>query len=228
MIELVSATRLGEDEFWKNSALGVSLLRLAHAHEVTARVFFQNGRGLPEIYNSHIRTARPDSLLVFVHDDVWIEDNFFASRVTEGLQSFGVIGIAGNRRRVANQPAWAFKSLVGNRLILDEATNLSGTISHGNQPFGKVEYFGPAPVECELMDGVLLAARRSVLIANNVYFDPQFYFHFYDLDFCRSARLAGVKLGTWPISVTHQSDVSAYGSPAWIQTYPRYIEKWGE
>jgi len=227
MIELVSATRLSESEFWKHSALGLSLWRLARTHEVAARVFFENSQGLPELYNLHIRAAHPDSLLVFVHDDVWIEDIFFTSRVLDGLHSFEVIGVAGNRRRVLNQPGWGFKSLEGKQLIADEAINLSGAIAHGDRLVSKVDYFGPSPAECELIDGVLIAARRSALVDRNVFFDPQFKFHFYDLDFCRSARLAGIRLGTWPIGLTHRSDgVSSYRAREWIESYHRYIAKW--
>ena len=45
-----------------------------------------------------------------VHDDdVWIDDIFFSQRISEGLQTFDAIGVAGNRRRVRNQPAWAIE-----------------------------------------------------------------------------------------------------------------------
>lgn len=48
------------------------------------------------------------ALLVFIHDDVWIDDYFPADRVIEGLRTYDVIGVAGNRRKVPRQPGWAF------------------------------------------------------------------------------------------------------------------------
>ena len=56
-------------------------------------------------------------------------------------------------------------------------------------------------------------------------FDERFDFHFYDLDFCRTARQAGLSIGTWPIAMTHQSK-GAFGSDGWIDGLARYRAKW--
>jgi len=223
MIEVVSATRLAADDFGGMSALGHSLRRLAFDARVSAAIAFANRLGLPHVYNSRITSPDGGELLVFVHDDVWIEDHFFADRIIEGLRHFDVIGVAGNRRRVAGQPAWAF---VDPKLTWDERANLSGAVAHGAQPFGAVSYFGAVPAACELLDGVFLAARKSVLLAHDVTFDPQFDFHFYDMDFCRRARQQGLRLGTWPIALTHLSG-GAFGSAPWQEKYRAYLAKWG-
>ncbi len=222
MIEIVAATRFAEADFWKKSALGWSLRRLAYDSRLVARIAFDNRRGLPDVFNARI--AAPDAAehLVFVHDDVWIDDYFIAQRVAEGLDAFDVIGVAGNRRRVDGQPAWLF---VDERLNWDDRSNLSGSVAHGVNPFGPVSSFGPAPVECELLDGVFIAARRSTLRQKGVSFDPRFDFHFYDMDFCRRARACGLRLGTWPICLTHQSG-GAFGTPAWREKYAAYVDKW--
>jgi len=222
MIEIVSATRLAETEFWNKSALGLSLRRLKRDARLVARVAFENARGLPEIYNARIDAPDAPDLLVFVHDDVWIDDYFLAERVTDALKAYDLIGVAGNRRRVPGQPAWAF---VDARFTWDAKENLSGAVAHGRNPFGAISFFGPAPADCELLDGVLLAARRSRLAAAGVRFDPRFAFHFYDMDLCRSARAKGLRLGSWPICLTHQSG-GAFGSDAWQAQYRAYLEKW--
>lgn len=69
------------------------------------RIGCENQRGLPEVYNERIVASDAGDILVFVHDDVWIDDNFFGTHVVEGLRDFDVIGVAGNRRRVAKQPS---------------------------------------------------------------------------------------------------------------------------
>jgi GT2 family glycosyltransferase len=224
MIEIVSATRLAEDAFWKSSALGQSLRRLKRDKRLVARPVFANTRGLPEIYNARIQAEDGDDLLVFVHDDVWIDDYFLADRVIDGLQTYDVIGVAGNRRRVPAQPAWAFL-LDEMRLVWDEKVNLSGAVAHGKAPFGTVSFYGPTPSDCELLDGAFLAARKSSLKSANVLFDLRFEFHFYDMDFCRSARRQGLRLGTWPICLTHQSG-GAFASEPWKEKYRQYLEKW--
>ena len=95
---------------------------------------------------------------------------------------------------------------------------------------GRVDWFGPFG-PCEILDGVLFAVRR----ARTAMFDPQFDFHFYDLDFCRAARSMGLILGTWPISLTHagkpasmvEAGIGLYDDQ-WKRNRARYLAKWRE
>jgi GT2 family glycosyltransferase len=138
------------------------------------------------------------------------------------MRAYDVIGVAGCRRRVPNQPAWCFLDTQWTKV---DADDLSGKVANAKHPFGTVVRFGEVPMECELLDGVLLVARRSVLRERRVAFDTRFAFHFYDMDFCRSARKAGLHLGTWPISITHQS-AGSFNSEAWAKMLETYREKW--
>ncbi len=221
-IEIISATRLSEQDFWKRSALGLSLKRLKHDHRLVPKIKFENRRSLPEIYNARITAEDSANLLVFIHDDVWLDDCFLADRVREGLSTYDVIGVAGNRRRVQGQPAWIFTD---DQFTRDSRDKLSGAVAHGYSTGGEIVFYGPAPSDCELLDGLFLAVRKSVLMESGVRFDPQFDFHFYDMDFCRSARKGGLRLGTWPIALTHQSN-GTYGSDKWKAMYQAYLNKW--
>jgi len=51
-------------------------------------------------------------------------------------------------------------------------------------------------------------------------------FHFYDLYFCREVRESGLKLGTWPIAITHQSE-GTFGREPLLEAFKIYIKKWG-
>lgn len=230
MIEIISVTRMDEPEFWSKSALGISLARLIDAGQrllpfIHFNNFNQYGQlphGLPQIYNTQISTRRTTDRLVFIHDDVWIDDNQFVSRVEAGLAQYDVIGVAGNRRWLRGQQSWIF---LGESAACDW-DNLSGSIGHGTGPAGQTSHYGPAPAECELLDGVFLATKRSTLRDASLQFDERFRFHFYDLDFCRNARERHLRLGTWPIRLTHQSGGS-YGTPEWREQYGLYRDKWG-
>lgn len=228
VIEIVSATRKSEAEFWADSALGQSIKRIASEDpRLRASIAFNNQRGLSEVFNTQLAANTPggDSILVFMHDDVWITDFFFGNRLVEGLKSYDVIGVAGNRRRLPNQPCWI---CADTSMKWDEVSNLSGGVSHGQDAFGEVSIFGETPAECELLDGVFLAARKSLLLKAKVQFDPLFDFHFYDMDFCRTARQNGLRLGTWPICMTHQG-IGSFGlhNPQWAAKYQIYLNKWG-
>lgn len=224
MIDLVCATRLTAEEFWGKAALGLSLRRMAHDDRLRPRVFFENRRGLPALYNERIAAPDAAPALAFIHDDVWLDDYFFYEHAMAALHAFDVVGVAGNKRRAPMQPSWAFPTT---KFEWDDRANLSGIVSHGQGPFGQISAFGPVPAACELLDGVLLLAKRDQLRALNVGFDERFDFHFYDMDFCRSARAAGLRLATWPIAITHQSE-GGFGSNGWLENYKKYIGKWGD
>ena len=92
---------------------------------------------------------------------------------------------------------------------------------------GKVGFFGPIVAQVELLDGVFIAARKSTLRKSGVRFDERFDLHFYDMDFCRTATKAGLRLGTFPLAVTHRSNGDFF-TAEWDDNYQRYFKKWGD
>ncbi|GAP36441.1 glycosyltransferase [Piscinibacter sakaiensis] len=223
-IRIVSATRLSESQFWHRSALGRSLKSWTLHPRVSVRLRFANAAGLPEVYNEALHEADAPDVLVFVHDDVWLNDTEWIDKLASAFAQFDVVGVAGNRRRLPRQASWAFRKLDADGAEWDHP-HLSGAVAHGEQASGPLSVYGAAPAECELLDGVFLAVHRPTMLRSGVAFDPRFRFHFYDLDLCRSARRAGLRLGTWPITLTHQSGGS-FGSEAWQQGRDAYFAKW--
>ena len=224
-VQVISATRMTEQAFWEDSALGQSLkAHMASDSRLAVSVAYENSRGLPEVFNAYIAEAENDAVLVFVHDDVWLDQPNFVEAVLAGLEHFDVIGVAGNRRCLPKQPAWPF---INTQFVWDDPQYLSGKVGHGQHAHGQVSDYGTVPAACELMDGVFFATKKASLAKHQVAFDAQFDFHFYDLDFCRTARTAGMTLGTWHIQLTHQSG-GAFGSESWQKLYQRYLEKWQE
>jgi Glycosyltransferase like family len=220
---LVCATRETQQQFAQNTALGRSLALFPYPY-VELRLFPSNSTGLPGLYNTALHEAKTDpAILVFVHDDVHFLDFFWPNHIYEGLRAFDVVGLAGNKRRVAAQPAWRF---VDEQLTRDEKENLSGVVAHGsNWPPQYVSYYGPPYQQVKLLDGVLLASASETLLSNDLYFDPRFDFHFYDLDFCRQAEVKNLRLGTCSVSCLHASD-GQFGAPAWRSAYSQYLDKW--
>lgn len=217
---LVSATRATPQAFGA-TLLGQSLRRLQSEPRVRARIAFENRAGLPLVYNAGLASCQDEDQVAFVHDDVLLDDYHLVDRLSEALQSFDVVGVAGNRRRLPGQPSWGFVDMQG---TWDAPEWLSGAVGDGST--GTVSRFGPVPAACELLDGLLLVARVGTLRAAGLAFDPRFAFHFYDLDFCRSARAAGLRLGTWPLALTHASPGNF--NAAWRAAAPAYFDKWGD
>ncbi|HEV2270738.1 MAG TPA: glycoside hydrolase family 99-like domain-containing protein [Steroidobacteraceae bacterium] len=222
-IRVVCATREDRDGFFSATALGKSL-NLHRPSEVEVRLFPQNAQGLPAVYNTAItESAGDDVILLFVHDDIHLCDFHWAERLREALTAFDVVGLAGNRRRVPRQPGWRF---IDEKLTSDSRDNLSGKVGHGNgYPATSISAWSPSGEHVKLLDGLFIAARSKTLRSRDLRFDERFEFHFYDLDFCRQAEQAGLRMGTWPISVIHESGGKFTGD-GWQRGYETYLEKW--
>jgi len=223
---VVAATKYDKLYFERFMYLGLALKRLSYDKSIEASIIFESRVGLPGIYNAYVSETNRDKIVVFTHADVYIDDYFVSLRLHEALQKFDVVGVAGNRRRVPRQPAWAFVT-DWPQFQWDQGENLSGAVCHFQDQGSQVSPYGPFPAACQLLDGVFLAARVGPLLDHNVRFDERFPFEFYDLDFCRTAVAAGLKLGTWPIAITHASGGS-YGSPEWRRCRDLYYQKWQE
>jgi hypothetical protein len=223
-IVVVCPTRLDERAFFVESALAKSMQGMRGDARVPLVPSFSNSAPLADVYNKAIESANANDILVLMHDDVWLDDPHWTEKLRLALRRFDVVGVAGNRRRIARQPAWLFREWDGDRFVWDYP-NLRGVVAHGTAGFGNPQVYGPTPSRCKLLDGVMLAIQARTAQDNNLRFDRQFAFHFYDMDFCRSAQRKGLVLGTWPIEITHESGGS-FGSPAWRQAHADYLQKW--
>lgn len=224
VFRIVSGTRASEANFVTATALGRSLWKFRSHPNLEVEIYFDNSRSLGDIYNQSIRNAEDNhAILVFLHDDVYLEDLRWTSKAGRALRKVDLVGVAGNRRRLPRQPNWAF---VDAAFAWDEPRNLSGAVWYGEPP-GTVSRFGPSRQDCKLLDGVMLISDSRTLHRHGLRFDPQFAFHFYDLDFCQQAEWRGLKMGTANIKLVHQS-VGAFGSAAWLAAYERYLQKYGD
>jgi hypothetical protein len=224
-IRLVCATRHSETDFHQKSALGRSLGgAYADLPGLELTLFPGGNPGLPVVYNTAIRAAaRSPAILLFIHDDVHLMDFFWTDRLHIALEQFKIVGLVGNRRRLPRQPGWMFKD---EWFTKESPEHMSGLIGHGVEfpcPIRRFGMLGP----CKLLDGVFLAARSDVLIDNDLYFDEAFDFNCWDLDFCRQAEIKNVTMGTAPIGVMHESS-GRFRTEAWMISFKKYLEKWGE
>lgn len=229
-LTLVSASQVPESLFWESTYLGRSLRRIPESLRPRHLIAFANtgpkAHGLGKIFNAAIDKTDPNTNLLFVHDDVYLNDWFLVQRVEEALQHFDVVGLAGSKNPDLSQPSWG--------LSFDENLNprgwqpglvRSGAVNHFDYACPNLSLYGPTPMPCALLDGVFLAVNKSALLSRGVRFDPRFDFHCYDIDFCRTAASKGLRLGTWPIAVTHNSG-GAYGSASFKRAARAYLDKW--
>jgi GT2 family glycosyltransferase len=224
MLRFIAATRHDAEGFRRQALLFRALTRLSFRPGVCADVAFANTRGLSEVYNIALAAAPDDDVVVFTHDDVSFNDWYLADRLADALERFDVVGVAGNRIRLPGQRAWCF---LGKEVTVAGKEHLSGGCAHLTGDKDHFNYYGETPSAVRLLDGVFLAARAATLKRAGVAFDARFRFHFYDMDFCRTCEAAGLRLGTWPIAITHAS-VGRFDTQEFFKAYQEYIAKWGD
>lgn len=224
-INVIIATEYSEEDFKQKSETAKSLM-VSNQKDVVVHIVTNNKESLGKIYNTVIEnTINESSIIVFMHDDVMILDYFWPLRVAEALKKYDVVGLAGNKTRKDFQPSWAH--LIKDRsFVWDDDENLSGAVAHGKEWYPEhVNYYGPSDQEVKLLDGVFLAARSETLKQSGLRFDPQFDFHFYDMDFCRQAELKNLKMGTFPLAIVH-AGTGSLGTPEWSENFRKYAEKY--
>ena len=165
-IRLVVASRETESDFFKKTATGRSF-SIYNYPFLEIRLFPNNSIGLSTQYNIAIFESISDpAILIFIHDDIHMLDYYWVSQVLSSLEKFDVVGLAGNKRRVSKQPAWAF---IDDKFTWDKSENLSGIVGHGKGfPPSNLAVFGPPCQEVKLLDGLMLIANSNTLIKNNI------------------------------------------------------------
>lgn len=229
-VKIVTATAKNQVEFLHLTLLGQSLSLFPRQAGLEVTIFpnntGNNRKGLGVLYNTFLQPKYENEILLFIHDDVYIHDWHLVHRLNDAIDHYDVIGLAGNTNPDFNEPSWA---LAWNREKYPQGRqpqkHFSGTVGHLIHDRTHVSDFGITPQKCILLDGLFLAVNTKKILDAEVLFDPQFEYHFYDLDFCRQCYSSGLKVGTWPIAVTHGSKGS-FGSKEWIDTKDKYLLKW--
>ena len=186
-----------------------------------------NREPLACIYNRAIDASDvEDEILIFLHDDVYITDLNWPEKLSAAVGVFDIVGIVGSKISNETTPIDATQRDYG--IVVKDSQQFSGRIASGvTLGHEKITVFGDAPAACSLLDGVFLASTRRVLLKSGLRFDERFQFHFYDVDFCRQARMRQLTLGTWPISLLH-GGVGNFDSPEWHRQHEIYLSKYGE
>ena len=66
-------------------------------HEIDLRIHFENNKGLPEVYNQYInsKTAKKYDIVIFLHDDVYVDDLKVRGKLYQAIQQYDIVGLAG-------------------------------------------------------------------------------------------------------------------------------------
>jgi hypothetical protein len=175
-----------------------------------------DARSLAEGYNRGFAASRGE-IIIFSHDDVEVLNPGLPGRLRGHLKKNDLLGVAGTTKLIHSAWVWAaYPHIYGQVACPLEDGKIRVNI-----------WAVPAPVveSIQAIDGVFMAARRSLL--DRVRFDAATFdgFHHYDLDFSYGAHRAGFKVCVAnDIGLLHISQ-GAFGE-TWAQSAKRFNEKW--
>jgi GT2 family glycosyltransferase len=204
----VVATTKTTEEFAKNSQIALYLDK--SGDRSNSKIVFENKKGLPRLYNSFINETNKNKKIIFVHDDVLIEDIFLEEKLDIAFEKYDIVGLAGSKKcDLSKPPAW--------HLMSDRQDHV-GEVTHSKDKNSWTTCFGPTNSRALILDGLFLAVNVSRLLETNTEFDERFGFHHYDITFCLRANENKLKMGVAPIKVTHFGLGDSMNSPEWHQS----------
>lgn len=207
-VSLISATRHSLEGFEK-TLLGKSLPRLDG--KITCTVIYNNRAGLSEIWNRFIIKDNYSKILVFLHDDVFIDDYWVDVRLNEAIAVYDVVGITGLSYRITSHD-WDGISPWD-----------CGTVAETPNSLWRPRDNSPHPAYA--LDGQFIAINTQRIMDKGVRWDEQFLSEFHDIDFCWQCVDKGLRVGVWPIAITHIGKGEG-GQPEWIRLRERFKRKW--
>lgn len=201
MIAIVSCTQHSD---YKETLLYKSLVKLEKS---TNGMFLdklqfvtKNKTGLSEAYNKFL--TKNYSQILFIHDDMWIDDAGFLTKLEEGHKQYDIIGLAGGLNPVIKARA-LWHIMCGGF----HGNNLRGFAGH-YLPDGittSITNFGPSPARVAIIDGAFISVNVNKTKEVNWMFNENYTFHHYDISSCIDANKKKLKIGVVPILSYHNS-----------------------
>lgn len=184
----------------KSSSLVQSLKQLDK--DISLVINANNTTGLPQAYNKQITPENliKHDIVLFVHDDVYIDDLKLKGKLYTAINNlnYDIVGLAGTSKMKISEPClWH---------LMSTKEDWSGAVTHPiNEKQIMVTSFGPWPRRCLVLDGLFLAIDLKRALEVGWKFNENFTFHHYDISSCIDANNKKLKMGTYPIAVTHNS-----------------------
>jgi len=172
-------------------------------------------KSLTKVYNEILEESK-FNYVVLLHDDLILETKNLVPKIIKMFDKnseYGVIGIAGTTDLIDGR-WWTLKE------------SMNGIVTHASE--GKIwtnkysEHQGESIKEMVVLDGLFLMINKDKIKHN---FDEEFDgFHLYDVSFCFSNYIDGVKIGlTTQFKVTHKS--VGMVNEKWEQNKLKFEEK---
>jgi GT2 family glycosyltransferase len=210
--KIVVATPKTEEDF-ENSQIKLSIDKLNWSTKLVK--FCNNKEGLPKIYNKFITEEYKNHKIIFVHDDVLIEDLFFEEKIKLAFEKYDIVGLAGCKKCKITSPVPAW------HLMCDQQDAI-GEVAHSKDKKHWTTVFGLTDSRALILDGLFLAVDINKLLETGTKFDENFTFHHYDISFCLRANQNKLRMGVYPIKVTHFGLGDSMRTQEWVESAKKF------
>ena len=190
--------------------------------DITLKIHYENEDPLPVIYNQYInkKYKKKHDIVLFVHDDVYIDDLKLRGKLYGGMKQFDIIGLAGCLSPRIKAPALWHQ--------MSEKSNWRGIVNHPYMDDVNViqsTSFGPTPSRVAILDGLFIAVSLDKALKSGWKFNENFKFHHYDISSSLDANAKSLKLGVIPINVIHASKgLSNYHDISYQESQTKFLE----
>lgn len=202
-----------KNEFSEKSPLSISLDKMGW--DSITEIVYNNTQGLPKLYNSFINEENRYKKIIFIHHDVLIEDILLFEKLEIAFEKYDIVGLAGAKKCNVKSPLSAWH-LMCNR------EDMVGEVAHSKDKKYWTTVFGPTDSRALILDGVFIAVDVNKLLDTNTNFDENFDFHHYDITFCLRANQNKLKMGVYPIKITHFGLGDSMHSENWKQSSEKF------
>ena len=213
--KLIIATPHSQQEFADKAAIAITLDKI----QCDSEIIYDNKEGLTKIYNRYLIENNRGKKLVFVHDDVLIEDLFLFDKLNLAFENFDIVGLAGAKQCDLNAPMMAWH-------LMAPRESFVGEVAHSKDGINWTTVFGQTPSRALVIDGLFIAVNVDRLLDTNTRFDEDFDFHHYDLSFCLTANQNKLKIGVYPIRVVHFGLGDSMNSLEWSANADKFKKKY--
>lgn len=190
--------------------------------EVKLVMHYDNTEPLTHVYNRYInkKTAKKYDIVLFAHDDLYIDDLKLRGKLYGAIDRFDIIGLAGCVNPVVKAPAlWHRMSKredwrgIVNHPYMDDINVITSTS------------FGPTPSRVLLLDGLFMAVNLKSVLSVDWKFNEEFSYHHYDLSACLDANKLSLKIGVIPVNVIHVSKgLNDYYDKEFQQSQKKFLD----
>lgn len=188
----------------KNTLAFISLTKIKNStnNNFDIQYISNNTEGLSKNYNKVLcEKSELYDYIVFLHDDVYVDDYNINSKLAKAHENFDIVGLAGGLSPKIQTPALWHLMCGG-----FNSGNLRGAVAHFyTEDKIAMTSFGPTPDRVAILDGLFLSVSTDAISKVDWKFNENYSFHHYDIASSLDANSKKLKLGVTPIWVIHKS-----------------------